>query len=130
MDQNQISRPKKVGTAVNLLYIVLGIRILQTILEASMASARPSMFIIFCVLAVMWLVIYMIGKGRNWARITYLILFIIGLRVSVVPLWAVLGANPIPGLLVIAQLVIQIIALVFLFQKPSSDWFREMKAKK
>ncbi len=38
--------------------------------------------------------------------------------------WA---ANPILGLLGIGQAAIQAIALAILFQKPSSDWFREMR---
>lgn len=134
MDQSQTIRPEKVGTAVKLLYITLGIGVLRSIMEASMQAQMASpafvMFITFFVLGIMWLFIYLIGKGRNWARITFLVLFIIGIPFSVLPLLQSLAANPISGLLGIGQTVIQIIALVFLFQKPSSDWFREMKAKK
>ena len=66
----------------------------------------------------------MIGKGRNWARITYLVLFIIG-----VPLIVFAMLQPLLVILVIGQIVVQIIGLVFLFQKSSSDWFNLMKAK-
>jgi hypothetical protein len=45
----------------------------------------------------------------------------------VLPLLKSLAASPFSGLLGIAQTVIQIVALIFLFQKRSSDWFREMK---
>lgn len=134
MDQNQISRPKKVGTAVKLLYITLGIGVLRSIMEASMQAQMASpafvMFITFFVLGIMWLFIYMIGKGRNWARITFLVLFIVGIPLFVPPLLQSLAVNPISGLLGIGQTVIQVIALVFLFQKPSSDWFREVKSNK
>ena len=134
MDQNQTTRPHKVGTAVKLLYITLGIGVLRSIMEASMHAEMASpafvMFITFFVLGILWLFIFMIGKGRNWARITLLVLFIIGIPFSVLPLMHSLAANPTSGLLGIAQTIIQIVALVFLFQKPSSDWFREMKANK
>lgn len=132
MNQDQISRPEKVAIAVKLFYITLGIGVLRSIMEASihaqMASPAFVMFVAFFVLGIMWLFIYMIGKGRNWARITLLVLFIVGIPFSVLTLLQSLAANPISGLLGIGQTVIQIIALVFLFQKPSSDWFREMKA--
>lgn len=127
------NRPEKVGTAVKLLYITLGIGVLRSIMEASMHAQMVSptfvMFITFFVLGIMWLFIYMIGRGRNWARITFLVLFIIGIPFSVLPLLRSLAVNPISGLLGIGLMVIQIVALVFLFQRASSDWFREMKAK-
>ena len=134
IDQNQTTRPQKVTIAVTLLYITLGIGVLRGIIEASMlAQIAPPAFVMlvtFFVLGIMWLFIYMIGEGRNWARITFLVLFIIGIPFSVLPLLRSLAANPISGLLGIVQTALQLIALVFLFQKPSSDWFREMKVKK
>jgi FtsH-binding integral membrane protein len=134
MDQNQASKPEKIRIAIKLLYITLGIGALRSIMEASVNTQIASpvfvMLITFCVLGIMWLLIYKIGKGRNWARITFLVLFVIGVPFSVLPLLRSLAANPISGLLGIGQTVIQIIALVLLFQKPSSNWFREMKGHK
>jgi tryptophan-rich sensory protein len=133
MEQSQASRPEKVGVAVKLLYLTLGIGVLRSFMEAPMHAKMTSpAFVVFVasfVLGIMWFFIYMIGRGRNWARITFLVLFIIGIPFSVQPLLQSLSANPISGLLGIGQLFIQIVALVFLFQKTSSDWFRETKAK-
>jgi FtsH-binding integral membrane protein len=136
MDQNRASRPDKVGQAVILSYVTLGIGVLRSIMEASRLSQQEQvstgfvMFIIFGVLAIIWFFIYMIGKGKNWARITLLVLFILGIPFSVLPLLQSLAANPISGLLGITQIVIQIVVLVFLFQKQSSDWFRQAKANR
>jgi len=128
------NRPDKVGTAVTLLYITLGIGGVRSIMEASMNAQMASpgfvMFITFFVLGIIWLLIHMIGKGRNWARITFLVLFIIGIPFSILPLMDSLSTNPISGLLGLGQTVVQIIALVFLFQRPSSEWFRAMKNSK
>jgi len=128
----QITRPDKVSKAVTLLYVVLGIGVLRSIMEV---SRLPQIAIGFVILSlptfgIIWLFIYKISKGRNWARITFLVLCIIGIPFSVVPLMQSLAANPFSGLFGIAQIIIQIVALVFLFQRPSSDWFREMKANK
>ena len=133
MEQDQTTRPPRVGTAVILLYITFGIGVLRSIMDASMYAEMASpafvMLIMFFVLGIMWFFIFMIGKGRNWARITLLVLFIIGIPFIGLLQWQSSVANPISGLLGIAQIIMLIVALVFLFQKPSSDWFREMKLK-
>jgi len=81
-------RPQKVGTAVILLYIALGIsflvivRTLQVMVilqTASLVTAAP----VFSGPLVIWFFIYMIGKGYNWARITLLVLFVIGIVVFI-----------------------------------------------
>ena len=133
MEQNQTTRPPRVGTAVKLLYITLGIGVLRSIMDASMYTEMASpafvMLITFFVLGLMGFFIFMIGKGRNWARITFLVFFIIGIPFAAFPLMQSVGANPISGRIGVVQIIIQIVALVFLFQKLSSDWFRDMKPK-
>ena len=133
MEQNQPTRPPRVGTAVKLLYITLGIGVLRSIMDASMyAEMAPPAFVMlitFVVLGLMGFFIFMIGKGRNWARITFLVFFIIGIPFAAFPLMQSVGANPISGRIGVVQIIIQIVALVFLFQKLSSDWFRDMKPK-
>ncbi len=133
MEQNQTTRPPRVGTAVKLLYITLGIGVLRSVMDASMYTEMASpafvMLISFFVLGVMGFFVFMIGKGRNWARITFLVFFIISIPFAAFPLMQSVGANPISGRIGIIIIIIQIVALVFLFQKLSSDWFREMKPK-
>ena len=132
MEQNLKSRPEKVEAAVKLFYITLGIGILRSGIEASrLAQTAMLAFVLFIMVftfGIIWLLIHMTGKGRNWARIALLLSFIVGIPFSIRPLLLSLAANPISGLLGIGQLAIQTVALFFLFQKPSSDWFREMKA--
>ena len=132
-NQENKTRPDKVSTAVKLLYSTLVIGVVRLILEAStIAQTAPLGFIIFIgffTLATSAFFMYMIGKGRNWARITFLVFVIIGIPLSILPLLQSFATSPISGILGIGQAVLQIIALVFLFQKPSSDWFKLMKAK-
>ncbi len=96
---------------------------------------------------------YMIGKGRNWARMIFLILqiavtvfvvpslFILFFTEMPLPLWdahEVLILAPFPPtplsiahtILQIATAILQIVALVLLFQRDSSDWFKAMKISK
>lgn len=144
----QISRPRGVSQGITLLYAALGIRILQTIvglprvmhahaisIDERYASLIPFLVIIsLATTGGTWFLIYMVGKGKNWARLTYCALVAL-LALAAIPTLSQLiqtfGYAPavhfISNLLVILQLPIQIVALFFLFQRPSSDWFKRMK---
>jgi hypothetical protein len=134
MEQNLAkNRPGKVSTAVKLLYIALGLGFLRNVLEASRLSWTGSagfvMLITLAVFAFGLLLIHMIGRGENWARIIFLVAFILIIPFVIIFL-AFSAANPIYGLLGLGQILLPIIALVFLFQKPSSAWFRNLKTRK
>jgi len=93
-------------------------------------SDRFVLFVTFAVFLVLWFFIQMLGKGRNWARIVFLIFFIINIPFDVLALFQVAATNSISGLLGIGRTAILIIAIFLLFQKPSSVWFNELKARK
>ena len=132
MNRAQSNRPGKVGQAVILLYATLAVGVVRMIVEGARLSAGSSVGFVMlntvAVFAIIWFLIHKIGKGRNWARITFTVLFLIGVPFSVLPLVQSVAASPVSGMLGIAQAVIQAIALVLLFQKPSSHWFSEMKS--
>lgn len=142
---NQLAQPQKVNTAVKLLYATLGLGIINSVLfppgldeVSSFDSAlNDSLFIFFTfglTFGLTWLLIYMIGKGKNWARITYLVFFIMGALLSIVifPLYLLLlSYTPvIDGSLFLVQTGMQLVALVFLFQGESSAWFKAIKQSK
>ena len=130
MDTNPTrpEKPKKVQNAVTILYVTLGIGIIRAVMEASanaeIAGVGFLMFVTLMVFAVMVFLIAMIGRGRNWARITFLVLFLLGLLPSILPLIRSFTISPISGVLGLAQVVLQIVAMVFLFQQESSAWFK------
>ena len=131
MTESLSSRPVGVGRAVNLLYAALGIGILRDVLIAPQGyHISHLIFHTFAVIGLLGVLIYLIRQGRTWARITFLVWFVVGTPLAVVPLMRSFEASPISGLLGVAQTMIQVFALVLLFQKPSSDWFREMKASR
>jgi hypothetical protein len=135
LPQNPAFRPKNVENALKLLYISLGIGLLSSIIRAFSADPKipaPPEFILFfaiCILGIIWLFIYKIGKGSNGARITYLVFFILG--ILFIPVYLKnLETDSTGTLFFVVQTILQIVALIFLFQKPSSDWFREIKRRK
>ena len=125
--------PSKVQQAVRFLYATLIIGAVRSIVEAgSIFSESYSvgfgpgsvLFIMFVTLGIIWLLAYMISKRKNWARITLLILFLIGAPFSILPLLQSLSTAPFSGLLGIVQVILQLTALIYLFQRESNQWFK------
>ena len=131
-NSNRPERPKKVQNAVTILYVTLGIGIVRAVMEASanaeMAGVGFLMFVTLVVFAVMVFLIAMIGRGRNWARITLLVFFLLGLPLSILPVIRSFTNSPISGVLGLAQVILQIVAIVFLFQQEASAWFKPKPA--
>jgi hypothetical protein len=123
METNPHKRPKLVTVAIYLLYIcslsdlwrVGSVAIdYNTYRTSALVSLCQSLlFIIFLT--------YKISQGRNWARITFLIV----MSISIVLVHKSLNSILISKATI--QILLQTIACILLFLKPSSDWFRLMK---
>lgn len=133
----ELTKPRKVNTAVNLLYASLGIGVISSGLFPvgldevnSFGSALNDSLYTFFIFGLTLLLYYMIGKGKNWARITFLVFFIMGFPLSIVvlPMYLSLSDPPfISGILFLVQTGMDLVALVFLFQGESSAWFKAIK---
>ncbi len=76
------NKPDKVSLATKLLYASLGISLISILAQAPQAPASLTMFFIVIPLisiGIMGFLFYMIDKGKNWARITYLVLTILSI---------------------------------------------------
>ncbi len=75
---NTSCRPHEVQEAVTLLYVALIIGAPRTALELSRLSTHVPVLVVLFVLgaagAVLGLLIFLVGRGMNWARISFLIL--------------------------------------------------------
>ena len=123
MIQEQNKPPKNVFSGVVLLVIALGLGILRGIIGIPMLE-EPTAIRIAAIIAVPFILltvflIYMIYKGKNWARITLLVLFIVGIILNIenMILWSF--AAPILLVLYTAEIIVTIIALFFIFQEKS-----------
>ena len=148
VNEARLSRPKRVLVAITLLYAALGIGIARIMLElqarlpitgppwlmamvnqTGIAWLLPIFMILsaFVTTALFLVIIYLIGQGNNWARISFLALWLIGilLFLEAVPLRRFLAVHPISGMFALLQYLLQVVALVLLFQNKSSRWFRK-----
>ena len=123
IDEAGQNRPAKVSLAVKLLYLSFYLGIIRAILMFNSVSGANSKFFAIVVLGTVlyfsWFLIFKIDKGKNWARVTYAVLFIAGLPFIKLSLFTSFTTNPFPAGVAIAQLLMQIVALILLFQKES-----------
>ena len=82
------------------------------------------------VLALSALLIWKISQGRNWARVTFLILFITGFIIAAVSLPLTIRSgqlNLADEISVAVQILIQIYAAFLLAANPGKSWFSPPK---
>jgi len=120
--------PPPVTLATYLLWASLGLGVIRFAFDWPMIErAAPAAFVL-PVMAVtlgvlVWLIV-MIMKRRNWARITFLVLFVIGTLMDGPGALDEVLTRPLPGLCGVAQILLQGVALFLLFRPPASTWFR------
>lgn len=129
MENQQSEKPRTVTVAVYLLWASIAIGAVKIPLDLPTLSAMPNpgliWSIVVLVLVFFCFLILKISAGRNWARITYLVLFLIGLIPAIPTLTAEFGRSPILGILTIAQAIMQAYAVFLLFTNPGKTWFQK-----
>lgn len=123
--------PSKVTLAAKLFYFVVGIGITRAILTIFRhVEVRTPYFLISMKILIYvgsLYLIYQLGKGKNWARVSMVTIFIICIPLVVLPTFASFSHNPTDSILAILQTILYIIALVLLFHRSSSNWFASKK---
>ena len=126
-----LNRPDKVTWAVNLLYASLAISILRGIYTVLNPTKLGSIFVGVTLVSFgsyfMWLIIYKINKGKNWARLTYLLIFLLKLPFFRPTFLSSFTTKPALTVIAFVQVVMQIIAIVLLFRTQSTEWYKQMK---
>jgi predicted membrane channel-forming protein YqfA (hemolysin III family) len=122
--------PSNVARFEQLMYLSLGIGIIVSVLEFSYFQSQANVgFILFIqafVLALFVLFIWLIARRRaNWARWTFLVIFLLGLIPYVPNAIELLQRNPVSGGLNLVQLVLQAVALYLVFTGNAANWFKK-----
>lgn len=130
--QNAVQKPQSVATAVNLLWTSMAVGLVKMLMDfANLSAVAPAAFTNFVLVFTFALTTYLIFKilaGKNWARITFLVIFIIGMLPTLPLMLGEFSRSPVVGALSVAQVGLQIYALFLLFTRPGSLWFRKAAA--
>jgi hypothetical protein len=127
-------KPGSIVAANNILYAGLFLDILTWALgrwTTTMYTAAPAQSIVILVVTVgiTYAMIKCIGLGRKWARVVLLVLFLLGLVVYPWTFVALLNASMVVAVLSLLLVILQIIALYFLFSRASTQWFNRVREK-
>jgi hypothetical protein len=122
-------RPAKVAIAVGLLWLTLLLQAAAlTFLWRLFRLFSTEMYVVAGVVTAIWALVAffvaMIERGRNWARITYLVVFLLGLPFSAFSIATNYEQAPLLALSGIVQALLQLAAMVMLFAPPAGAWFR------
>ena len=127
-----LEKPPKVSLAVKFFYVVVGIGIIRaTMTILRHADVRSPYFLIITKLIIYAGSLYLIhqlSKGRNWARWSMVVIFIINIPLTILPAFASFFHNPFHTILGFVQIALYIIGLALLFQGSSSSWFGSQKS--
>lgn len=121
-----IEQPVSVKKAAVLLWLVIAaglIKGLIQLLDASESAISNAIFLVI-ILAFIGYLVSEIADGKNWARITFLLLFIGGSYIELL-LWSEAGF-PYAGFtswLTTFQVGAQVAALIMLFSSSARPWF-------
>jgi hypothetical protein len=119
--QLPIEKPAIITKAIWLMCISLGIVFVSSLWLSfhNLVAAQPGFFTL---LIMAWLT-HKTNQGRNWARITFLVLYILGTIISIPAFLTVSHSIVDIGIFVI-QAILQAAALVMLFAASARPWFK------
>jgi hypothetical protein len=121
-------KPNSIVAAKNILYATVFLDIISSLIgefSAGMHNYSSVQGLASTILSIGLIIVIIreIGFGHKWARTLFLILLI--LEVVSMPFYIsiLFKASIVLGFLFGLQVLLQILALYFLFSKPSSKWF-------
>jgi hypothetical protein len=122
-----IERPQSVTVALWVLWIGLGVDVAFVLsrlggdLDAhTPASGLIGQMIGFAIASSLFV---MIGQGRNWARITYLVLTCVGLAIVAFVYQQLMSESPLIRIAAFGRPLANAVAMYLVFI-PGRDWFR------
>lgn len=132
MVQENIQKPIAVVRAVQFLWASFALEWVKLLVNSSNSGAIPPTlyvyFVMFFTFVVVGYLIYRISAGENWARLAFLVMFVMGTAPALPAIIGELSRASVLGMLFAAQIAIQIYALFLLFTQPGSGWFDKVKS--
>ena len=121
-------RPIQVARAVQMLWITLGLGVINTALQWQFLTASIPVEIalltqLFTFGLLAWFTVK-ISAGRNWARITFLVMSLIGVPAILIHMPATFVRAPAAGIIGTIQFLLQCYAIYLIFSEPGRRWFR------
>lgn len=126
-----VARPGAVTRAVQFISASFAIGGIRAVFDLAQKISGVPFFLALLVLVVfLGIFFFFVSKivaGRNWARITFLVLLLIGLPLAIPGYIGELRTNLLHGSLSIIIALLQLVGTGLLFTRHSNLWFRTRK---
>jgi hypothetical protein len=120
-----LQRPSQVSLAVRLLWISLGLgAVTSAIMRPLFPSTTHTVVTQVATFALLAWLTYKIWVGRNWARVTFVVMTALGLLIYIPILSVYFRFSPVAGTINLLQCLMQLVALYLLFTEPGRGWFK------
>jgi hypothetical protein len=127
-----VERPSQVSRAAALYLAALVLGVINSAYlwhyPTSLGTAGFVVSVPVVTLAVMTWIVIEIWQGRNWARITYLVLTLLGLPLYVPNLLKFFAVSGVTGSINTLQFILELVALGLLFIGPGAAWLRRPRS--
>lgn len=133
-----VVRPKFTSLALWCLYANWAIGILSAIgnifmnpehLAQSGMSTGSTLLFAAVLFAILFFIYYSIGQGKNWARILFVVLFVLGLLGFILSYHLVAAQGTLAITSSLLSYLLQLAALLLLYTKESSLYFKMSSVK-
>jgi hypothetical protein len=126
-----VERPREATRAVQLIsasFIIGGIRaVFELAHKVSGASFFVAILLLIAFFSICFFLVSKIAAGRNWARIVFLVLMLIGLPFAILGYIQELRTSLLGGSISIIMAILQLLGTYLLFTTKSNLWFRSRK---
>ena len=95
--------------------------------EAVAASGGMTNVMVFVALALNLLCLFFIAKGKNVARIIWLVLMVLGVLGALMSLFLFFKISAVLALFILVLQFASLAGTVMMWLQPSSDWFKQMQ---
>ena len=118
------ARPRQIAQAILLLWISSALGLSAGLLEAQRTAASWDVvtLLVLVMLVLMGVLTLMVWRGRNWARIVYMILVTTSLA-SFLSAWGIAERPPFEVALEAVSYVADAGSFFLMFTPPGSSWF-------
>ena len=125
------TRPKAVKTAAYLIWIALAVTLAESLIQHSNRTPFDISLVAisFAVFSVPILLVYMIWRRQNWARVIFAVLMVIGMYFTVPEVIASWDSAPFSSIKRSVIAAFQLVGLYLLFSAPSNAWFKHRESQ-
>ncbi len=124
-----IEKPQEVRKAVILLWVSLAVMPIR--MAADWATTKAilndalALTVLVATIAVLSFLIWQISRGKNGARLVFLVLYLLGVPFSLYALPTDFGRSPMVAVCSLAQILLQGAGLWMISRAPGKDWFTD-----